>query len=410
MRLIHAADLHLDSPMRGLTRLGDDALADTLRKASRGALKNLVALAVDQKAAALLLAGDIYDGDWPDYTTGAFFAKQLARLDDEGIRVFMVAGNHDAQSEITRALSLPPNVKVLSTAAPETIVDDELGLAIHGQGYATKAVLTNLAAAYPDRLPGLINVGLLHTSVEGTVGHERYAPCQLADLTALGYDYFALGHVHKHLVLAGGEHAVAYSGNLQGRNPRETGPKGAVVVDLTPGEPARLTFHALDVARWAVVPVPVGGCATLDDALAQADGCLRAEAVTADGRPLVARLEFTGTSRAAAGLADAERLDEEVALIAGRLGVCVEKVVVRVISPAQRHAVESELQAALRSAALGFATDEGLARGALRGLDKEVGRLLREAGLLDLSSPDTLTRLVGRAANSLVALLDGEVS
>ena len=225
MRLVHAADLHLDSPLRGLSRLGDDDLAETLRSASRRAMDRLVRLVLDEQAPVLLLAGDVYDGDWHDYSTGRFFVEQMDLLHDAGVRVFMVAGNHDAESEITRALRLPPNVTVLDTGTAQTVLVDDLGLAVHGRGYHTRAVMENLAVSYPHRIPGLVNVGLLHTSVDGTEGHARYAPCRLPELTGLGYDYFALGHVHQHRVLADGEHTVAY-GNLQGRHPARPAPRG----------------------------------------------------------------------------------------------------------------------------------------------------------------------------------------
>ena len=143
MRIVHAADTHLDSPLRGLSRLEDDDVARLLRLASRRALENLVQLVIDEKAVALVLAGDIYDGDWPDYATGRFFAHQMDRLHDKEIPLFMAAGNHDAESEISRALRMPPNVTVLSTESPQTVLRDNLGLAVHGQGFATRAVTTN---------------------------------------------------------------------------------------------------------------------------------------------------------------------------------------------------------------------------------------------------------------------------
>ncbi|WP_250283850.1 metallophosphoesterase family protein, partial [Frankia sp. CiP1_Cm_nod2] len=191
MRLVHAADIHLDSPLRGLARLDDDDLAHLLRQATRRALENLVAFTVDQRADALLLAGDIYDGNWRDYATGRCFVDQMARLDDAGIPVFMISGNHDAESEITRALVLPPNVTVFGSEAPGTQVHDDLGLAVHGQSYPTRAVLDNLVRAYPDPIRGLVNVGLLHTAVSGADGHAPYAPCTPEDLARMRYDYFA---------------------------------------------------------------------------------------------------------------------------------------------------------------------------------------------------------------------------
>ncbi|MHB1213103.1 MAG: metallophosphoesterase family protein, partial [Candidatus Nanopelagicales bacterium] len=227
VRVVHAADIHLDSPLHGLGRLSDEDLANRLRLATRGAFDNLVDHCLHTKPDALVLAGDLYDGDWRDYSTGVYFTTRMRDLADAGIPVVLVQGNHDAESVISRSLTLPPNVTRLRTDEPETHVLDDAGLAFHGQGFATKAVTANLAVAYPNPIPGLVHVGVLHTSVQGYENHDPYAPCTVADLTGKGYEYFALGHVHARQQLATGRTAVAFSGNLQGRHPRETGPKGA---------------------------------------------------------------------------------------------------------------------------------------------------------------------------------------
>jgi DNA repair exonuclease SbcCD nuclease subunit len=406
MRLVHAADLHVDSPLRGLARLGDDALADRLRGATRRALENLVALVLAEEADVLLLAGDLYDGDWQDWATGQFVAAQLSRLADAGVRVVTIAGNHDAESEITRSLRLPPNVTVLSTDAPQTVEFDDLGLAVHGQGFATKAVTANIAAQYPARVPGLVNVGLLHSSVEGAEGHERYAPCTVADLTGLGYDYLALGHVHARAVLAEGEHTVAFAGNTQGRHPRETGPKGAWVVDLDgQGEGAVLAFAPLDVARWAHLQVAVGDCAGLDDVLERVHARLAAEVAQAQDRAVVARVTLTGASRAAGELADAEAVTEQLRADGDRLGVTVERVRVRTSAPVVAGRVDEELRTAVLGAARSLGADPAAVRELLRSVAAELGPAVREAGLLDLTSPARLAELADQAADGLDALL-----
>src|SRR5690349_8098378 len=148
LRFLHAADVHLDSPLRGLARYAG-APAEEIRAATRRAFENLVSLAIEEEVAFVLLAGDLYDGDWKDYNTGLFFTAQMARLGEAGIRVFAVAGNHDAASQITKVLRPPPNVKIFSTRRPETAVLDDLGVAIHGQGFAHAAVADDLSASYP---------------------------------------------------------------------------------------------------------------------------------------------------------------------------------------------------------------------------------------------------------------------
>lgn len=191
MKLIHAADIHLDSPMRGLARY-DGAPIEQLRLATRTALANLVDLAIEEAADALLIAGDLFDGDWLDYGTGAHFAREMNRLRDAAIPVIAVAGNHDAASRITKVLRMPDNFRMLSTKEAETAVYEDLGLAVHGQGFATPAVLDDLSAGYPAPLAGYTNVGLLHTSADGRPGHQPYAPCRPERLAERGYAYWAL--------------------------------------------------------------------------------------------------------------------------------------------------------------------------------------------------------------------------
>ncbi|WP_432506322.1 metallophosphoesterase family protein [Kineococcus arenarius] len=407
VRVVHAADVHLDSPLRGLRRLGDDAVAQTLRVATRGALERLVALCVDSGADALVLAGDLYDGTWHDYATGRFFTRQVQRLDDEGVRVFLVSGNHDAESQITHSLTLPGNVHRFSVDGPETVVDEHLGLAVHGQGYRTRAVSSNLAAGYPGRVPGVANVGLLHATVDGSQGeHERYAPCSVADLTALGYEYVALGHVHAREVLATGATTIAYSGNLQGRHPRETGAKGAHVVDLVPGQEARVAFHALDVARWESLAVDVTGAADVAEVAGALHREMLAAREAAGDRPVVVRARLHGPTAAAAALADTERLRQEAEQAAEAAGVVLEKVESRARPPRAGGGDDPELLEAVRRAAQAMAGDPALTQH-VRGVRNEVGRLLKEADLLDLGDPRALRALAERAAEDLTTRLAG---
>ena len=262
MKFVHAADLHLDSPLRGLARY-PGAPVEEMRMASRRAFENLVELCVLEGAKLLVLAGDLYDGDWRDYSTGLFFTAQLSKLREAGVQVVLVRGNHDAASQITRHLRLPDNTRELSMQAAESVCFDELGIAVHGQSFATRAVTENLAEAYPERIPGLLNLGLLHTSVNGRPGHEPYAPCSLEQLKNKGYDYWALGHVHAREVLCQAPWVV-FSGNLQGRHARETGEKGATLVHYDATGITRVEHRPLDVVRYASVHIDVRRAAGFD--------------------------------------------------------------------------------------------------------------------------------------------------
>lgn len=254
---IHAADLHIDSPLRGLARHAD-APVDELRSATRLATENLVSLALEEAVDFVLIAGDIFDGDWQDMSTGLFFNRQMARLAQAGIRVYMIRGNHDARSVITSKLQLPDNVVDFPTSKPATEELSNLPVAIHGMGFAKRHVEQNLVPDYPDALSGKFNIGLLHTSLAGSDQHDTYAPCTLSELTEFGYDYWALGHIHKREILSSDPHVV-FSGNIQGRHIRETGPRGCYLVQVDAEFNCSTQFHSLDVLHWFHIEVDVGG-------------------------------------------------------------------------------------------------------------------------------------------------------
>jgi len=294
MKFIHAADIHLDSPMLGLEKY-DGAPVDEARGATRRALQNLVALAVEESVDFVLIAGDLYDGDWKDYNTGLFLVSQMAVLRENNIKAVIVAGNHDAASQITRNLRLPDNVRVLAANKPETFVLESEGVAVHGQGYSTRAVTENLAAAYPKADPDLLNIGVLHTCLEGREGHEPYAPCTLNDLMSRGYEYWALGHVHKKEIISESP-PVVFSGNTQGRNIRETGAKGCMLVNADNGEIKGIEFKNLDVFRWSSLEIDISAAKDIDDVFEIAEKVIKKEA-GAYSMPLAVRISLTGSSR-----------------------------------------------------------------------------------------------------------------
>lgn len=328
MKFVHAADLHIDSPLRGLTRY-QGAPEARIRGATREALTRLVDLCIEEQAELLLLAGDLFDGNWRDYSTGLFFASQMSRLRAAGVAVVSLRGNHDAASQLTRHLRLPDNVVEFGSEAPATRVYDELGVAVHGQSFGRRGVTEDLAAGYPRALPGLFNIGLLHTALSGRPGHEPYAPTTLSTLLSKGYQYWALGHVHAREVVHEQPHVI-FSGNLQGRHVREPGAKGATLVQLEDGALVRVEHRVLDVVRWSVCEVSVAGSETPEDAVDCVRRALEHEVEAAEGRLLCARVRLTGRAVAHAAFQRAsERWLAEVRAVANDFGgdVWVEKVV-----------------------------------------------------------------------------------
>ena len=295
MRFIHCADLHLDSPLRGLERYAG-APALEMREATRRAFINLIDLSLERQVDCVLIAGDIFDGDWPDFNTGLFFADQLRRLGDAQIRVFIVRGNHDALNKISRSISLPPNVHVFKANKPSTVIDERLGLAVHGQSYGTGALSDDLAAHYPQAHVGLLNIGMLHTALAGRAGHASYAPTSAERLSAKGYQYWALGHVHTREIVSQSPWIV-FPGNTQGRHAREVGAKGCMLVQGSADAGIEsVEFLATDVARWQQLSVDITEMLSMDELQGAVQQSVRAAVRDAQARLLALRLTISGRS------------------------------------------------------------------------------------------------------------------
>ena len=345
MKFLHAADIHLDSPLAGL-QAQQGLPADLLRHCTRRAFAAMVDLAIAEDVAFVVIAGDLYDGDWKDFSTGLFFAEQMRRL---GRPCFVLRGNHDARSVITKDLRLPSNVREFSVHGCQTHRLDELGVALHGHSFPSRAVPEDLSAGYKDAIPGLLNIGVLHTSGDDASGeHETYAPCNPGRLALHGYDYWALGHIHARRVL----HErpwVVFPGNLQGRHAKETGAKGCTLVTVQDRDIVAVEHRTVDTLRWAALEVDATGfdIATLTGRI---DAAVQDAVAEAEGRPLLARLSLQGeTPLHAALMADAERLAAECRSVAAEAGggLWLEQVQLRTRPP---RAEASELLGPLHAA------------------------------------------------------------
>ena len=328
MKLVHAADLHLDSALSGLTRY-ESAPADEIRGATRRAFGNLVSLCLEERAVLLVISGDLFDGDWRDISTGLFFAAQLNKLCEAGVQVVWIRGNHDAVSQIRRSVRLPEAVIELRADRAETRVFESLGVAVHGRSFAVRDVTEDLAVTYPARIAGALNVGLLHTALEGRAGHDRYAPCSVDTLVNRGYEYWALGHVHQREVVHRQPYVV-FPGNLQGRHARELGEKGVTLVTFEGDRINAVEHRALDVVRWAELVVNADAVQTFDDLIGAAHVELSQAAAAAQGRLLAFRVKVTGHTELDAQLrAGRDKLTEELCSLSygvGGAGAWLEKV------------------------------------------------------------------------------------
>jgi DNA repair exonuclease SbcCD nuclease subunit len=197
-------------------------------------------------------------------------------------------------------------------------------------------VRTDLTRSYPAPVAGALNVGLLHTALDGREGHAPYAPCSVSALVDRGYEYWALGHVHTHEVVHRAPFVV-YPGNLQGRHARETGAKGAVVVSYEGARVTAVEHRALDVVRWARVEVDAGACLTPDDVGEAVRGSVLAASKDAGPRLLAVRVVIGGATSAHGALhrdpEAARALVQSAVLDAAGGTVWVERVVLETRVP-----------------------------------------------------------------------------
>jgi len=302
MIIVHAADIHLGSPLGGLDQ-HDGLPIERIRAASLAAFNRIADLCEERRAELLVIAGDLFDGD-ASLAVIREATRVLQRIAAGGTRVVTIRGNHDATSRMQRRIAHIDGVSELSTTEPETLLVPELGIAVHGRGFDTPRVTDNIAVTYPARIEGAFNIGVLHTSLEGNTAHASYAPCALADLAAKGYDYWALGHIHQHSVLSE-EPWVVFAGSPQGRHIGEVGEHGVYVLEVEDGRIAGRPEHVeLGAVRWHRAQVAAAGEETTADELCAAAGAQLAELVEGAEQDVVhvVRLELTGRCAADAEL------------------------------------------------------------------------------------------------------------
>ena len=348
-RFIHAADLHLDSPLIGLATKSVE-YATRVDNASRQAFDNLIDFAIEEECLLIVIAGDVFDGQWRDYRTGLFFIDRMRKLREAGIRVVMIAGNHDAENRFASRLELADNVKLLSAKRPESFPIDELGTVVHGRSFPQRDVTENIARDYPVPTAGAFNIGLLHTACGGSDVHENYAPCSVEQLANHGYQYWALGHIHYRRELSKKPYIV-YSGNLQGRSIRETGPKGATLVEVIDDQIARVEHRALDVIRWASEEVNLSGLDQREALLPAVQNVIERAYAACDGRALAMRLRLVGQTAFHAELvATAASVREEIETLAAGIAsdIWIEKIELRMDSVARGPEIDPTVAGALR--------------------------------------------------------------
>ena len=412
-KFIHAADIHLDSPLRGLSRY-ESAPSESIRNACRRAFVNLVDLAIEEMVSFVLLAGDLYDGDWKDYSTGIFLSQQVGRLGQHKILVFAVAGNHDAANKITKALDCPANMTILSSKKAETIRLDDLAVSIHGQSFGAEHVEENLVAQFSTAEKGMFNIGLLHTSLDGREGHAAYAPCSSNDLRSKGYQYWALGHIHKQEIVSE-DPWIVFPGCLQGRHIKENGAKGCMVVTVEDGVVSSVEKRDLDVLRWVNVSVDLTDATDMREVLDRARRSIETEGKLTAGQPVAMRIHFEGATAVADEISGfPERFEQLIKALGAELAgenLWIERVENMAISKRDLKSALSEDNPFGKLLKDILATTDDVDQ--ISGLKEVIADLRQkipmeafgEDSILDLDEDQTIARLVDEAKHMLIGKL-----
>lgn len=310
---IHAADLHLDSPLKGLEHNLPSDIIERAKESSFVSLHRIVDKAIEEKVDFVLFAGDIYDSEHRSIRAQIKFRKEMERLNKEGIEVFLIHGNHDFLTAKGNRIELPENVHVFGSKveAKAYQVHGETLAYIYGFSYHQRAVMENMTSYYKKEAGALYHIGMLHGSAEQNAEHDTYAPFQVSQLSELNFDYWALGHIHKRQELST-EPPIIYSGNIQGRHKKELGEKGCYLVHISK-EATQYEFYPTNDITWKAVNMSLAEVENATDFLRDCLNLLDKE--REEGKGIFLTVTFQGESNLASLLKDPEAMEEYMATL-----------------------------------------------------------------------------------------------
>lgn len=394
MRLLHAADLHLDSPIQAAA-MRDPDLAGRIGAASRSVLGAIVNMALAQRVDVVVLAGDVFDDGVPDMAARMQLIGALGRLAAEGIPTVLIRGNHDALLDHAEHGPLGEGIHLLDRDRPTVELK---GAAFHGLSFHKRHATRSMLPDYPAARPGMANVGVMHTSLGGAEGHDPYAPCGEADLLGHGFDYWALGHIHKRFERRGERAVAVMPGIPQGRHVNEA-EGGSVTIATLNGAAPQIEVHPVARLGFARIDVPLEAEGSQTEALQRVRDALVDAA--RPGCDMALRVTLTGPG-AAVWLARAEAADALCREAAEAVdGVHVERVGVRRL---ETKAADSAMST-LSSSMAGQAAEPGFREQAAQDL-----AALREAlppQIRDALSDDMLDGLIADGIATVSARLGG---
>ncbi|EAD0587072.1 exonuclease SbcCD subunit D [Listeria monocytogenes] len=258
IQFLHMADLHLDSPFIGLSTL-PQPLFSAIQESTFQSLERITTVAIKEAVDFVLIAGDIYDSEDQSVRAQARFAKEMKRLEAANIPVFMIHGNHDFIEKHKEKLTLPSNVHIFSEQVEVMSHKTATGVSvnIYGFSYNERHIRSSRVGEYKIQGDADFHIALLHGSeVSSSEEHDVYAPFRVQEISKKGFDYWALGHIHKRQLLAESP-SIYYPGNIQGRNRKESGEKGASIITLSEAS-TTIDFIGTSPIIWeeAVITLP----------------------------------------------------------------------------------------------------------------------------------------------------------
>lgn len=295
IKFVHCADLHLDSPFKGLFDVAPE-IAGSIYNATFETYDNIINLCLQERVDALFVAGDIFDGGDRSLKAQLRFVAGLNKLESSGIRSFICHGNHDPLDGWEAQLTYPPGCHRFGpevTGVPVFENEPERAM-VYGISYSHREVRENLVPKFNNVNPGSFNIGLLHANVGTDTGHDSYAPCTLSDLEQSAVNYWALGHVHTNQILRQQDPAVVYPGNPQGRHINEPGGRGVYLVEVTDAKKISMKFRSVDSVRWEAMSLDISELESEQGLLDAMDNLVADCQAAADGRSVIFRLTLFG--------------------------------------------------------------------------------------------------------------------
>lgn len=344
IRFIHTADLHLDSPFKGISEL-DEAISQELADATFNAFENIINLCIEEKVDFLLISGDVYDNQDKSLRAQLKFIDGLGRLSKEGIQTYVVHGNHDPSNGWASNLEIPMNVHVFGGRKVHKHIfqkDGEDLAEIYGFSYHRRDITDSVIPEFEEKVSSstLFSIALLHCNLSTSTEHEPYAPCAVNDLTGLPIDYWALGHVHN-MDIVKESPMIVYPGNTQGRHIREGGERGCYLVEVDDNHNIKMEFKPTACIRWQTKNLSIEGYKNIQELMREIYKIIDDIKEECDNRPAICRLNLTGRGALSQDLMRQSNIDDILSELRDNEStetcfVWVEKIKVETSSPIDR--------------------------------------------------------------------------